>query len=974
MPLDDTPADPASARAQQRLAAWAAHHRDAARLASLAALAVRVDAPLLRRLRLHLLPRAEPGIEADVWHAPLHASAGGGSLVFDAAVQRLLRADLLAMPVPEGQPTALQAAWAVTRSLHADWPEALRTEEELTLVALAAAPDATERIGQLLQPALTAMATGGEARALEVARWLQRALPRLPDLARQHPSALALWLGALVRLGAADGTLPASGDGSLPPALRWLLPGGADPVEVVVDVQALSDGLRLAPRPVGAPPAPLHIRLPATQPLLLGLAVQRADGSNSSHTAVLQGETNVPLPADWQWVDLHSLAGSRWRLQRQAQAAAPAAPLAWQQARVQVLGPTGAPVGLATFVSPSELVTVVDALPPALVGAVRGPDDSGPDDSGPGGAAPQALPGAIGQPLRGLEKQADEPVALRARDDQGRALTLSARLRALDLRSALALLVLDRPAPQAVVAARSTGTPAADTMLWTPAGLHAEAEAEIWHGSMAPAGGAFLPPAGRPAPDSVSWPFPVLLPAGQTDLQGMAGAPVFQGDRLVGLADLMLTGTRGNQGTVWAIPAPAIDRFLRWARLAPADAPQVVLLHPVQDAYGKGAEIDEIALQRLQRAAWRARVALASKPPDRASQPLPRDQALLATVRPAEAALRLVTPVTDPFADPADRLLLQAVAARRWAQPDFAVLALVFRCAEDRSRDRLPVTLRTDTLQDIERLPAEPLARQLLDAVDPPGRSPLLPQQGLAWLEQQARALAATAVATPRAMDAIWQAAAQQQLDLVADRVTKAWTARQDGSSAALVDLLAQAALPIDDPDLLLRLQGAPRGVVLLHAMPVQLARLLIARANAGRAPPAAVVLRDFGLSQGTADSVHQAVCKALATAAACSADEAALLLGQLELRYWVIVAPAPLPDPAMLAALQRRLPGAGFLLLGHGAPQEGSAEHPAGIDLLRLAFDRDGMPWVQSYKQLMQWARPRRQPARRGPHKPLPK
>ena len=112
----------AADRAAERLDAWARQHPQAAALARLASLAVRVDASLLRRLRLQLLPRAEPGIEADLWFAGLHAAQGGGSLVFDPAVQQLLRTQLCQASAAPGQPRPLQAAWDITRGLHAAWP------------------------------------------------------------------------------------------------------------------------------------------------------------------------------------------------------------------------------------------------------------------------------------------------------------------------------------------------------------------------------------------------------------------------------------------------------------------------------------------------------------------------------------------------------------------------------------------------------------------------------------------------------------------------------------------------------------------------------------------------------------------------------------------------------------------------------------------------------------------------------------
>lgn len=159
----------AQERAAQRLQAWAAGHPDAAALATLASLAVRIDSALLRRLRLQLLPRAEPGIEADVWFSGLHESRGRDGLVLDAQVQQQLRARLAQLPAGDDGMRPLERAWQITAALHADAPEALQAEQALTIEALRGGDGLAARIDSLLAPALAAMAGGGDARALEVA-------------------------------------------------------------------------------------------------------------------------------------------------------------------------------------------------------------------------------------------------------------------------------------------------------------------------------------------------------------------------------------------------------------------------------------------------------------------------------------------------------------------------------------------------------------------------------------------------------------------------------------------------------------------------------------------------------------------------------------------------------------------------------------------------------------------------------------
>ena len=61
------------------------------RLAEAVSLAIRVDPPLLRRMRLTLVPEADAGIEADLWRSALVKSRSPEGFVFHVEIAEALR-------------------------------------------------------------------------------------------------------------------------------------------------------------------------------------------------------------------------------------------------------------------------------------------------------------------------------------------------------------------------------------------------------------------------------------------------------------------------------------------------------------------------------------------------------------------------------------------------------------------------------------------------------------------------------------------------------------------------------------------------------------------------------------------------------------------------------------------------------------------------------------------------------------------
>ena len=307
-------AETAAARARERIRRFGDQEPDALRLARYASLAVRVDAPLLRELRETLLPASDAGIEADLWFSALTESVSSQGFVLDADVVAQLREELAAERVNDEQ-RALEAATRVTLRAHRHWPESLRLEERVTALALRTPPPAgspilpEEDIETLLRRLVKAMAES-PSRGLEVARWAQRALRRLPKAARETEAALLLALGAAERLGTsirfADGDRP----GRLPDAGAWVLPSGAFSRWTTIGLRRFDDGLEF----VEPGSESMTLNLPETVPLFLEIGWSVGQQRRVQTVSVFPGRT-VPVPRDARDLRFRSLAGEEFALE-----------------------------------------------------------------------------------------------------------------------------------------------------------------------------------------------------------------------------------------------------------------------------------------------------------------------------------------------------------------------------------------------------------------------------------------------------------------------------------------------------------------------------------------------------------------------------------------------------------------------------------------------------------------------------------
>lgn len=162
------------------------------RLALAASLAVRVEPELVRALRLALFPELDAGAEADLWFSPLVRSQTPLALEFEPEVLRLLRRNLAQ------DQEFLEQVWEVLKDFHGDAPVALRWEEELTWLGLSR--ERNEALIETRLHSVLAAVRGGQRAGL--ARWASRALPLLPEKARETEAARRLSFVAGVQTGA----------------------------------------------------------------------------------------------------------------------------------------------------------------------------------------------------------------------------------------------------------------------------------------------------------------------------------------------------------------------------------------------------------------------------------------------------------------------------------------------------------------------------------------------------------------------------------------------------------------------------------------------------------------------------------------------------------------------------------------------------------------------------------------------------
>lgn len=640
--------------AAERVAALAARNRHAAELARYASLAVRIDTPLLRRLRLALLPGADASAEADFWFSTLSESRGDEGLVLDAEVASLLRERLAAEQLVDGT-RALDIAWRHTAALHESWPASLQLEERLTYLALADGANAGPQIEEALQPAMVAMASG-EQRALEVARWAVRAVPRLPAVARDSDAAVALALAAMAVLDSGGNAVAATGAQAMPANLGWLLPLKVFATRAKLACEVSARGLRLRAARSEDPPD-MTIELPLTRPLMVELRWS-VDGQQASRLHSIQPGATVPLPEGWRQLRLRALDGAAWAIEPMAPASAAGDMRGLMRACLRVT--CGKTEASGVQVAPGSVLTTLDAVREA-----------------------REAPSHVAQ-----------DVVLR----QGSRL-FPARLALADTRVGLALLATE-PLPNVETMPRAPhdGKPGDIVTLLA----HAQTpDAPVQTSARIAVVEMSATLDGQHHEHLIQLQLDSGWPPAQPDR--LAGTPVMLGGAMAGMV-----GWRGNR-ELYAIPGRTIDRFLGWAMRPGEHFPDILFSYAPDDDYGKGREIDGESVGRIQRALSDARLRSWFTEDMQRS---PESELGLAFNR-AEGAVCLFTPVASGRGEAAERELA-AIAFRLWADPHFPVALATFRAQVP----PLPTPLQSLEPLVVDAMDDDALWQQLQDRLD----------------------------------------------------------------------------------------------------------------------------------------------------------------------------------------------------------------------------------------------------------------
>jgi hypothetical protein len=163
-------------------------------LARWCSLAVLAEPGLVRSLRLDLAPELDASAEADLWWSPLVESRTTRGIVLEAAAAAEFRGELRSLHQSGDQRPG--DAWALVQAHHRGITPAVALEEEIAWLWVSQ-PDPGPEIEKRLRTVLAAVINEGRS---SLAPWAGRAIPRLPGIAREQPSAWYLEQEALAKL------------------------------------------------------------------------------------------------------------------------------------------------------------------------------------------------------------------------------------------------------------------------------------------------------------------------------------------------------------------------------------------------------------------------------------------------------------------------------------------------------------------------------------------------------------------------------------------------------------------------------------------------------------------------------------------------------------------------------------------------------------------------------------------------------
>lgn len=270
------------------------HNETALELAVLLSAAVRIEQPLVRRLRLRFLPTSDPSAEADLWFSPLVRAKSTLGITLRPDVLTALRG-MLAVRVDRAK------VREVIADAHAALPPLLALEERLVWLGIIEAD--MDTIQQEFARVIKAMVSSPSRRD-DLSAWCVRALPQLPLAARRSAGAWVLRIAAqaLVQIAIPLDCDPPSSlaDASIPS----LLPDVTR--DHVITVCRSKDEIIFdsAPSASGFP-----IRIPGTDPLFVVV-----DHGGKRELVVVKRGASQSIKITASRIDLRCLRGNHWHL------------------------------------------------------------------------------------------------------------------------------------------------------------------------------------------------------------------------------------------------------------------------------------------------------------------------------------------------------------------------------------------------------------------------------------------------------------------------------------------------------------------------------------------------------------------------------------------------------------------------------------------------------------------------------------
>lgn len=290
--------------------------RDAVRLARVVSIASRIEPELLRQARLKLLPAVDAGAEADLWFSPLVQASTPVALTLLPAVADLLRRELAKTP------DALRSAWKLLKEVHRDAPEAIRLEERVTWETLSGRAGALQRVEEELMSVVSAI---NVQKRSGLARWALRAVPRMPEEARQTKAATTLVLTAATHLKAwhllekqiESNALSADFINQLQIVLPPDLPKVPLGVRLLQEAREGTSSERRYLIEFSAPPSTGLkdvIEVPGTAPLMIEVSWGDADKPDVKNVSLYQGRTEAVSVGTSSTVTIRTAAGDVYTL------------------------------------------------------------------------------------------------------------------------------------------------------------------------------------------------------------------------------------------------------------------------------------------------------------------------------------------------------------------------------------------------------------------------------------------------------------------------------------------------------------------------------------------------------------------------------------------------------------------------------------------------------------------------------------